>query len=245
MKFLLQTMYGKINDVEVFNARDLIQNSRTLNSYLLMDYTELKKTNNDYSDWIPIGTLEYVRAWLKKYKGIEEMKPIEVPEILREEKYLGRSYDIVSFEDLELKGYKFIKDIDKLKQFSFTGDLGNLDKNDESIFISQNYLISNVVDIMSEYRVFVSDMSIKAIQFYDGDCTVFPNVSLLREMVGKYYLVQDRPKSYTMDIAVLKNGRTIILEVHPVVSVGTYGYSSSELFNMYKNGIEYYCKTTK
>lgn len=245
MKFLLQTMYGKINDVEVFNARDLIQNSRTLNSYLLMDYTELKKTNNDYSDWIPIGTLEFVRTWLKKYKGIEEMKPIEVPEILREEKYLGRSYDIVSFEDLELKGYKFIKDIDKLKQFSFTGDLGNLDKNDESIFISQNYLISNVVDIMSEYRVFVSDMSIKAIQFYDGDCTVFPNVSLLREMIGKYYLIQDRPKSYTMDIAVLKNGRTIILEVHPVVSVGIYGYSSSELLNMYKNGIEYYCKTTK
>lgn len=240
MKFLLQTMYGKINDVEVFNARDLIQNSRTLNSYLLMDYTELKKTNNDYSDWIPIGTLEFVRTWLKKYKGIEEMKPIEVPEILREEKYLGRSYDIVSFEDLELKGYKFIKDIDKLKQFSFTGDLGNLDKNDESIFISQNYLISNVVDIMSEYRVFVSDMSIKAIQFYDGDCTVFPNVSLLREMVGKYYLVQDRPKSYTMDIAVLKNGRTIILEVHPVVSVGTYGYSEYALLNMYNDGIKFY-----
>ena len=240
MKFLLQTMYGKINDVEVFNARDLIQNSRTLNSYLLMDYTELKKTNNDYSDWIPVGTLEFVRTWLKKYKGIEEMKPIEVPEILREEKYLGRSYDIVSFEDLELKGYKFIKDIDKLKQFSFTGDLGNLDKNDESIFISQNYLISNVVDIMSEYRVFVSDMSIKAIQFYDGDCTVFPNVSLLREMVGKYYLVQDRPKSYTMDIAVLKNGRTIILEVHPVVSVGTYGYSEYALLNMYNDGIKFY-----
>ena len=240
MKFLLQTMYGKINDVEVFNARDLIQNSRTLNSYLLMDYTELKKNNNDYSDWIPIGTLEFVRTWLKKYKGIEEMKPIEVPEILREEKYLGRSYDIVSFEDLELKGYKFIKDIDKLKQFSFTGDLGNLDKNDESIFISQNYLISNVVDIMSEYRVFVSDMSIKAIQFYDGDCTVFPNVSLLREMVGKYYLVQDRPKSYTMDIAVLKNGRTIILEVHPVVSVGTYGYSEYALLNMYNDGIKFY-----
>ena len=118
--------------------------------------------------------------------------------------------------------------------------MGNLDKNDESIFISKNYLISNVVDIMSEYRVFVSDMSIKAIQFYDGDCTVFPNVSLLREMVGKYYLVQDRPKSYTMDIAVLKNGRTVILEVHPVVSVGTYGYSEYALLQMYKDGIEFY-----
>jgi hypothetical protein len=244
MKFLLQTNNGEIDEVEVFNARNLIQNSRGLHEYLLMDYSKLKETKEYFGDWIPIGTLEYVGEWLKKYKGIESMNPIEVPEILREEKYLGRSYDIVSFEDLELKGYKFIKDIDKLKQFSFTGDLGNLDKND-SIFISQNYLISNVVDIMSEYRVFVSDMSIKAIQFYDGDCTVFPNISLLREMIGKYYLVQDRPKSYTMDIAVLKNGRTIILEVHPVVSVGTYGYSSSELLNMYKNGIEYYCKTTK
>lgn len=240
MKFLLQTVYGKINDVEVFNARDLVQNSRGLNSYLLMDYAELKKTNNDYSDWIPIGTLEFVRTWLKKYHNISEMKPIEVPEVLREEKYLGRSYDIVSFEDLELKGYKFIKDIDKLKQFSFTGDLGNFNKNDDSVFISKNYLISNVVDIMSEYRCFVSDMSIKAIQFYDGDCTVFPNISLLREMVGKYYLVQNRPKSYTMDIAVLKNGRTVILEVHPVVSVGTYGYSEYALLQMYKDGIEFY-----
>lgn len=240
MKFLLQTVNGQISDVEVFNARDLICNSKTFNEYLLMDYRELKDTKLDYSDWIPIGTLEFVREWLKKYHNILEMKPIEVPEILREEKYLGRSYDIVSFEDLELKGYKFIKDIDKLKQFSFTGDLGNFDKNDENIFISQNYLVSNVVDIMSEYRVFVSDMSIKAIQFYDGDCTVFPNISLLREMIGKYYLIQDRPKSYTMDIAVLKNGRTIILEVHPVVSVGTYGYSEYALLQMYKDGIEFY-----
>ena len=240
MKFLLQTRNGEIDDVEVFNARDLIRNSKTFNEYLLIDYSELKETDKDYFDWIPIGTLEFVREWLKKYHNIFEMKPIEVPEILREEKYLGRSYDIVSFEDLELKGYKFIKDIDKLKQFSFMGDLGNFDKNDESIFVSQNYLISNVVDIMSEYRVFVSDISIKAIQFYDGNCTVFPDIRLLCEMIGKYYLVQDRPKSYTMDIAVLKNGRTVILEVHPVVSVGTYGYFDMDLLKMYKDGIDFY-----
>ena len=43
-----------------------------------------------------------------------------------------------------------------------------------------------------------------------------------------------------MDIAVLKNGRTIILEVHPVVSVGTYGYSEYALLDMYKNGIQFY-----
>lgn len=242
MKFLLQTVNGRISDVEVFNVYDLVIHSKRLHEYALMDYKGLLDTVVDYSDWIPIGSLEFVGTWLKKYKGIETMKPIEVPEVLREEKYLGRSYDIISFDDLELDGYKFIKDVDKLKQLSFIGNLGNLDKNDENVFVSQNYLISNVVEIMSEFRVFVSDMSIKAIQFYDGDCTVFPNISLLREMIGKYYFVNDRPKSYTMDIAVLKNGRTVILEVHPVVSVGTYGYCDYELLNMYKDGVDFYMK---
>ncbi len=240
MKYLLQIKQGEIADVEVFNARDLLKRRSWYSEYVLIDLNELKRTKEDYSDWIPIGDIPFVQAWLKKYKGVDKMPPIEVPEVLREEKYLGRSYDIVSFEDLELKGYKFIKDIDKLKQFSFIGNLGTLDKEDTGLFVSKNYLISNVVEIISEYRVFVSDMSIKAIQFYDGDCTVFPDVNLLKEMITKYYLVQNRPKSYTMDVAVLKNGRTIILEVHPVTSVGTYGYIDSDLLDMYKDGIDYY-----
>ena len=34
MKFLLQTNNGEIDEVEVFNARNLIQNSRGLHEYL-------------------------------------------------------------------------------------------------------------------------------------------------------------------------------------------------------------------
>ena len=45
MKFLLQIRNGEIDDVEVFNARDLIRNSRSLNEYLLIDYIELKDTD--------------------------------------------------------------------------------------------------------------------------------------------------------------------------------------------------------
>ena len=85
--------------------------------YLLIDLNELKETKEDYSEWIPIGDLIFVQEWLKKYKGVDKMPPIEVPIVLRKEKYLGRSYDIVSFEDLDLQGNKFIKDVDKLKQF--------------------------------------------------------------------------------------------------------------------------------
>lgn len=246
MKFLLQIKNGEIADVEVFNACNLIRNSKRLHEYLLIDLAELKETDKNFVDWIPIGDLLFVKEWLKKYKNISEMKPIEVPECLRKERYLGRTYEIVSIDELKLNGYWFIKDADRLKHFSFNGCLNCFDKErDKELFNSQNYVISEIVDIVSEYRVFVSDLKIKAIQNYDGDCTIFPDVKLLREMVGIYYLEQNRPESYTMDIAVLRNGRTIILEVHPVTSVGTYGYDDKELLNMYKNGIEYYCKTTK
>lgn len=61
-------------------------------------------------------------------------------------------------------------------------------------------------------------------------------------MIYRYSIVKDRPKSYTMDIAILKEGSTIILEIHPVTSVGTYGYSSIDLLYMYKDGIDFYSK---
>lgn len=239
MKFLLQTINGEISDIEVFNAKDIIKYSSYYIGYDFAELKDIKRGKEDYSDYIPIGTIPFVETWLKKYRRIDRMKPIEVPEVLRIERYLGRDYEIKSLSEIEFKGNKFIKDVDKLKQFSYLGNLESLDKR---LLVSENYLISSVVNIMAEYRVFVDNTDIKAIQYYDGDCTVFPNVSILREMIYKYSVVRDRPKSYTMDIAVLKNGKTVIIEVHPVTSVGTYGFSSIGLLYMYKDGIDYYSK---
>ena len=57
---------------------------------------------------------------------------------------------------------------------------------------------------------------------------------------------QDRPKAYTMDIAVIRDRGTAILEVHPWVSVGLYGYMfGGSLPYCYRDGFEYYIKTNK
>lgn len=245
MNFLLQTINNNICDVEVFNVKYLLDRSSTFHKYKLVDLNYIIQTVEDLSDWIPIGTLLYVQEWLKKYWKIEKMRPIEVPEILRREKFLKRDYNIISFKNLKLEGYKFLKDIDNLKALAYIGDLSSLDKNDKTIFKGSKYLVSNVINIVSEYRIFVADLEIKAIQFYDGDCTVFPNISVIREMVGIYSLEQNRPKSYTLDIAVLKEGFTVILEIHPVTSVGTYGYDDKDILYMYRDGVEYYKKQGK
>lgn len=205
--------------------------------YKLANLNDIKLDREDYSEYIPIGTIPFVEAWLKKYKKIDRMKPLEVPEVLRIDRFLGREYEIKPLSEIELQGYKFIKDVDKLKQFSY---LGNLADVNQDLLVSNNYLVSSFVNIVAEYRIFVDNTDIKAIQYYDGDCTVFPDINKIREMVYRYSITADRPKSYTMDVAVLKEGNTVILEIHPVTSVGTYGYSAIQLLYMYKDGIDFY-----
>ena len=237
MKFLLQEIKGQVEDIEVFNALNYIRYSPFKIDYKLIDIEEVKNTVEDLSDWIPIGRIPFILEWLKKYWNVNKMNPIEVPKVLREFKYLGREYKIVDKKDIVLEGNYFLKDIEHLKEFTYCGDLSRLKKED---LTSDRYVLSEIVDIVSEYRVFVSDLKIKAVQYYDGNCLIFPDSKIIQEMVLRYGFVKERPKSYTMDIAVLKNGKTVILEVHPVAAVGTYGYDAFELLYMYKEGIEFY-----
>lgn len=150
MKFLLQTIQGEIRDIEIFNVRSIIRSLSYYVEYKLADLKDIKSSKENYSGYIPIGTIPFVTAWLKKYKKVNTMKPIEVPEVLRIDDFLGRQYEIKSLDEIEFKGYKFIKDVDKLKQFSYLGNLVDLDK---SLLISKNYLISSIVNIVAEYRV--------------------------------------------------------------------------------------------
>ncbi len=49
-----------------------------------------------------------------------------------------------------------------------------------------------------------------------------------------------------MDIAVIRDRGTAILEVHPWVSVGLYGYMfGSSLPYCYRDGFEYYINSNK
>ena len=45
------------------------------------------------------------------------------------------------------------------------------------------------------------------------------------------------PKAYTLDVAVLRNGQTVVIEVHNFISCGLYGFASPKLPLMYCDGI--------
>ncbi len=242
MKFLLQKEKEDITDIDVFNLRLILDRHAYQYEYSYAKLSDILNLENDFSGVVPVGTLEFVGAWLKRYHNVESLHPIEVPDILKKEKYLKREYVIIEKDFLPESGRYFLKYVSKLKIFSFTGDIADADSGHEDGFVLPDglYQLSEAVDFISEYRVIVMEDEIKAIQHYDGDPTIFPDVDLIKEMILQLMSDPNRPLAYTIDIGVIRDRGTAIIEMHPAVSFGTYGYSGSDLPYIYKLGLDYY-----
>lgn len=250
MYYLLQ-IDEEFKDSDIYVIKNMLDERRRIHDYVCTTYNDLDKIINDKNlpiqDMTPIGSIKFVQEFLKKVHGINEMNPIEVPKILRKEKYLKRKYEILSNENLPESGLYFLKYASKLKDFSYRGLINYLPKEDpgngEPYLKEGLYVVSELVDILSEYRCFIYNDKIEGIQYYDGDCTVFPSkddVNLLKEMVNVYSLDKNRPFAYTMDVAIIKDKGLCILECHPHTSVGLYGYNNSNLLYSYTYGFDWY-----
>lgn len=259
MTFGLQMEESQNISIDVRILRDELDKLKYQHKYMYMKSKDVQDPicstpeieSMNTKDIIPVGDLLFVGDWLQKYYGIENMNPIEVPGILRTEEFLKRKYSIVSKEELPSSGIYFVKYASKLKVFSYTGAITHLFdssleyagkiKLDEGL-----YQVSEQVDILSEYRVFVFRDEVINMVNYDGNPLTMPDTALLRKMVNMYMYDNERPGAYTMDIAVMKDRGTALLEVHPFVSVGLYGYLfGSKLPYCYSEGINYYIKTNK
>lgn len=202
---------------------------------------------------IPVGSIDFVQSYLEKAYSITIMHPIEVPERLRIPKMLLRSYAIVKYDNLPQKGNWFVKDVTGLKKETYCGPIEELrsDSSKIALYKSHIYQISSVLDIIAEYRVFVHHDKIVGIQYYDGDVLAMPTpteIKKIQEAVVRYSIAKDCPDAYTMDWAIVNTGckkeprDVALLEVHPFVSVGTYGLEGPVLVDMYKNGLQWYIK---
>lgn len=247
MEFILQTINGKLS-TEVFELKNILDGrlTRCTHSYTLSESMK----GNTQKGLIPVGDLDFVGDYLKSAYEIETMNHIEVPKCLRKYNYLKRVYEIANAETI-IKHYwsdrkLFIKKVDKLKEWnnSITGRVS------PSLITDGTYIVSSWMDIKSEYRVFVLEDNVVGCKHYSGNCLLFPDGDLIRQMVLKYSLDNNRPNAYTLDIAVAKGSKTdeydtIILEVHPFVSCGTYGFCERDLLYMYRYGLDYYININK
>lgn len=211
-------------DIEEVLLQKELMNYDSNYKFLYSKKEDLEKLykENKRRYWIPVGDIDFVQQALKIFYNIEQINPIEVPKCLRTEEFLKREYKIVSKDCLPENGIYFVKHIEKPKGFSYFGNIKNL-KDYVSEMPEGLYQVSSAKDIVSEWRVYVHRNKIISIANYDGEQKIFPDGDIIQRMINIYRFDKNKPDSYTIDIAVTKENETILIEIHPFVSVGLYG----------------------
>ena len=99
------------------------------------------------------------------------------------------------------------------------------------IDINQNMEIAGKYGIMSvPTLIFIKGGEVKnkivGLQPYSGNFLKFPATHKIEEMVDAF---KSAPIAYTLDIAVLSNNTTVIVEAHDFFSCGLYGFNNQAI----------------
>jgi hypothetical protein len=200
--------------------------NKPIYNYVLSNTTERPIMNNiqyyPLEEIIPIGTVEFVLEYLEKYYGISNVKPLNIPIELRKFAYLKRFLkESISDKPIFNAGETpvFVKDNTKIKGWT------NIVEPNRS-YPAGEYLVSEFIDIESEWRAFVNNRELVGLQNYSGDFTMFPDVELIELMIDDYKMC---PLSYTLDVGINKKLGTFIIECHDFFSCGLYGFADHKL----------------
>jgi hypothetical protein len=90
--------------------------------------------------------------------------------------------------------------------------------------------VSPILDIRSEWRCFVYNDEIVGCQYYSGDPFKFPNVTYFNDIVSDLQM----SVPYCLDLGVLYDGTTIVIEVNDILASGNYGHEY-KLYDMYRD----------
>jgi hypothetical protein len=228
--FLIQTVDGMIVHDFSFALIEAIKYhnwyyDEAVYNYILSETTNRPKLNPaqyyPLEEIIPIGSVKFVLEYLKKYYNIDNIKPLNIPEELMKPEYLKRWVKIHKSETNVINAGDtpiFVKDNTKIKGWT------NIVKPNRG-YPSGEYLISEVVNIDSEWRAFIFNNELVGLQNYSGDFTIFPDVELIRQMIKDF---KTSPKAYTLDVGINEKG-TFIVECHDMFSTGLYGFADYKL----------------
>lgn len=247
IKFLLQTVNDKIRHDFVFELENAIEYQNWRENDMFAIYCSLEDIKNgcdfidsdEITEYIPVGTVEFVYAFIDKFikmNGSKNIKPINVPKELF--RFTGRKILNASLSSntkvrsclskkLEQYKYIFIKSNDKIKS-DLNSSYKPIEINNKKLLPNGNYQISEYIDIESEYRCFIYNDKLIGIQYYDGDFKKFPNINRINDMLKRYQYDNGRgnaPQAWTLDVAITNKGETIVMECHEFYSCGLYGFS--------------------
>lgn len=169
-----------------------------------------------------VGCIESVERFFTRI-GVTIPEPMHVPHELM--KYAQRVIKYMTLGEFkknkDIKTPIFIKS-KKLKLFP-SGVINSMSYKNDLMFPHPDdtqVIVSEVIDIVSEYRCFIRKGKLVGIKNYSGDFKVFPDISYIESMISDY---KNSPIAYTMDIGIISSGEVVLVECNDAWSVGTYG----------------------
>jgi len=176
-----------------------------------------------------VADIDYTHAYLKRF-GVEPPKALNIPEELMS--YAGRNIRYMTMgefkKDTQLP--VFIKGNNKAKEYSDIFSAGVITKESSrrdffnGVPDAFPVLVSDYMDIVSEWRGYVIDGQLKGIKHYLGDIRVFPDMKVVDEAIGKFTTA---PVGYSIDFGITADGKTILVEANDGYSLGNYGLEPS------------------
>lgn len=207
-------------------------------SFRLADFRSFKNNCQDEIGIYPVGSVEFVLDYFKYCHGIDHIAPINIPPQLEPfaNRKIEKMYDISA---LTITEPKFIKSITRIKGHSEI-------VRETKPFPRDDYLVSDLIDIESEWRCFIYNGALYDAKCYSQMVQPFgraPDLEVVKKMIEAY---TQSPKAYTLDVCVDTEGRTSILEVHNFFSCGLYGFDYYSVYlSMLVAGIRWQIEQSK
>lgn len=217
--FYLQTELKKITSDFIFSAFEgILKNNYQYKFFEDIDDVPLNK------NVVVIGYVEDTIKWFEKM-DIDEPKPFDIPDFLLP--FAKREIDFKtrkSFIDGNYHLPIFIKPHSRFKAFSSGIATSKFTIDFELNNIPDDFMImtSEIIDIQTEYRCFVTNNELVGIKHYKGDFKIFPNKNHFDEIYEMIKLCEGKCASYSLDIG-LNNDILYLIEMQDAWSIGNYG----------------------
>lgn len=204
--------------------------------YQIILFEDIMEVPGDRSIML-VASIEDTQIFFKRL-GMETPKALDIFDDLVKDGFIKREIRYDTLGNFINKDYKlplFIKPRYAAKSFP-SGPVkspGNkqilLGKYDQGI----ECILSEIVDFVSEYRVFVDKRrGIVGMKHYIGDHFIFPDVEVIKKLVDYSNQHPSIPSAYTLDIGVTSDGKTEFIEHNDAWSIGSYGLDGEVYVNL-------------
>lgn len=219
--------YQKVGEdffsLDVYNAYKGFDVRREHKPFFYENIMEVPANKNN----MVVACIEDTVAFFNRL-GITIPKPLNIPAELNTTEFLRREVKVKTlqeFYDSWNGEYPiFIKPYDKVKLFA--GGVIKKAFSKEQFYElppDTKVMVSDYIDMSSEYRCFVNRGKLVGLKHYNTDFTLFPDIKFIYKAIEAY---KSAPISYSLDFSISDAGETSVIEANDGWSLGSYGLDS-------------------